>query len=897
MLRQIVRFSGQVYKKTLPVAVRKKIHGTFFFRLLMRFERSALTHQPIADRLRGAKLMSMIVPCYNVSLYIDRFFESLIEQVGTLNDVEVLCVDDGSTDSTPEKLKHWAEKYPGLIRVITQPNGGPSAARNTGLREAAGDWVSFPDPDDFLEEHYVSIVRLALNRGYDNPLLAVCCKLVFYHEDVDEFSNSHPLTSRFSEPVSNVSTDNMMKFIHLAANTCWLPRVTLLRHDLAFDGHGWGSFEDAHMINRLFMLEPHHTVSFVESAHYYYRKRKDSSSMVDTAKKKKTYWLDQMEDGCLDLLKFGARLYGTAPNYVQRTVLYEIMWRVHHLIKYPFALDEVLTDAEILKSKLIFEQIMDELDESTIRDFNLARTCQEHKVGLLGCYKLSRVERHALYIKDIDLPAGVVKFAYYAGGNDDLEPTVYINGSPIDHTYVGERQVRLYGDILYREVLIKISMQHGDRLECHFDGIKAMIKQSSRALGESVSWIQLVKSYFPAVPASNKILSEPDTSRIRDLITSPNAQRDYRGCWILMDADVRADDNAEHLYRYLMNIGAADNVYFVLDKSSNDWPRLEADGFKLLAMRSDEHLKAQFNAALVVSSHADHYVTWPMGRPLYKDLANFKSVFLQHGVIKDDLSRWLNSKQFDAFITSTTDEYNSIVSPESRYAYYPDNVFLTGLPRHDSLLKQADKEAVDSIIIMPTWRRELTDESDRTGNERKPIDSFAHSEFAQNWKAVLHSDGLRKAAKENGLNIVFVPHPNMAMYIDEFDIPDWVDALDVCGDMNYQSVLSKCALMITDYSSIAFEAAYIERPVVYFQFDVMAFFDGNHVYDKGYFSYENDGFGPVVETVDELLESTCNILRDGPDKKYVERQVQTFKYRDYKCSERVHQVLKRLTSY
>lgn len=92
--------------------------------------------------------VSIIVPCYNVAPYLDKCMESLTLQ--TLGDLEIICVNDGSGDDTPAILRAWAERD-GRIRVVDRENGGLSAARNTGMALAGGEYIGFVDPDDYVE--------------------------------------------------------------------------------------------------------------------------------------------------------------------------------------------------------------------------------------------------------------------------------------------------------------------------------------------------------------------------------------------------------------------------------------------------------------------------------------------------------------------------------------------------------------------------------------------------------------------------------------------------------------------------------------------------------------------------------------------------------------------------
>ena len=106
-------------------------------------------------------LISVIVPVYNVETYLDQCMESIVAQ--SYRHMEILVVDDGSTDSSGEKCDHWAERDQ-RIRVIHQPNGGLSAARNTALDVMQGELVMMVDSDDVLHPDAATILLNAIQR-------------------------------------------------------------------------------------------------------------------------------------------------------------------------------------------------------------------------------------------------------------------------------------------------------------------------------------------------------------------------------------------------------------------------------------------------------------------------------------------------------------------------------------------------------------------------------------------------------------------------------------------------------------------------------------------------------------------------------------------------------------
>ena len=112
--------------------------------------------------------ISVIIPVYNAEKYLKTCLDSLISQ--TYANYEVLCVDDGSTDHSLNILRFY-EKKDNRIKVFTQENAGPAAARNKALEYATGDYISFVDADDYLVENAFEILSEVAGEkklGFDN---------------------------------------------------------------------------------------------------------------------------------------------------------------------------------------------------------------------------------------------------------------------------------------------------------------------------------------------------------------------------------------------------------------------------------------------------------------------------------------------------------------------------------------------------------------------------------------------------------------------------------------------------------------------------------------------------------------------------------------------------------
>ncbi|MGA9294677.1 MAG: glycosyltransferase family A protein, partial [Ignavibacteriaceae bacterium] len=119
-------------------------------------------------------LVSCIIPAFNSERYIEEAIKSVLNQ--TYSNIELIVIDDGSTDNTSEFVK----KFKGKVKYFRQANSGPSAARNSGLSKALGDFISFLDSDDLWEKNKISYQMECFEK---NPGIDAClCNTKFFSE-------------------------------------------------------------------------------------------------------------------------------------------------------------------------------------------------------------------------------------------------------------------------------------------------------------------------------------------------------------------------------------------------------------------------------------------------------------------------------------------------------------------------------------------------------------------------------------------------------------------------------------------------------------------------------------------------------------------------------------------
>jgi len=159
---------------------------------------------------------------------------------------------------------------------------------------------------------------------------------------------------------------------------------------------------------------------------------------------------------------------------------------------------------------------------------------------------------------------------------------------------------------------------------------------------------------------------------------------------------------------------------------------------------------------------------------------------------------------------------------------------------------------------------------------------------------MLENPRLLRLLEEHDLKLLFYPHIELQKELDKFHSPSERVILASWRDYDVQTLLMRCSLLITDYSSVFFDVGYMEKPVIYYQFDLEEF--RKFHYQEGYFSYEKHGFGPVVRTeealVDAVKECAGNAFRLR--KEYLDRLEAFYPVRDELNCERTYQILRRM---
>lgn len=349
--------------------------------------------------------------------------------------------------------------------------------------------------------------------------------------------------------------------------------------------------------------------------------------------------------------------------------------------------------------------------------------------------------------------------------------------------------------------------------------------------------------------------------------------------WLISERGNEARDNGFAFYKYMLKNHPEIDFRFIITKDSPDLKKF-SNKDRIVYYGSKEHYILFLTSGYHLSTHI-------MGcSPEFRIFRRLdkrklisipaKRIFLNHGIESSNIDV-LNktNMRIDLFVCTAKPQYEY----EVRYLGHPVGVVQQlGMPRYDYLKNNLKKQ----IVVMPTWRMWLF--------YCKGIKEFKESEYYQCWNNLLKSDKLHKLLDEYDVRLVFYPHYEIQPYIDAFS--DKYGKRIVIADFEHydvQALLNESRLMITDFSSVHFDFAYLRKPIVYYQFDKKRF-EEDH-YGKGYFEWDRDSFGPIEENIECVIMQLEQYLRNNfvVEHKYRRNRDRFFTLPDGGNCERVYQ--------
>lgn len=252
------------------------------------------------------KKISVIIPVYNIVDYLRECVESVLSQ--TYHNLEIILVDDGSTDGSGELCDRFA-KLDNRVRVIHKENGGASDARNAGLDRVTGDYISFIDGDDYIDKEMYSCMEFIVENREDISFVA--CGMIDFHNHAKKEITADRFTILDKEQAYSCFYKVCKDIV--GCSCCNKLYKRELFRELRFEKGIRG--EDYELLYRL--LDKCHSIACVPEAFYYYRDRPGSTTMGDFSPK-------VLADLDSTLLEEGVFIQNSYPGLEQAFRLYEL---------------------------------------------------------------------------------------------------------------------------------------------------------------------------------------------------------------------------------------------------------------------------------------------------------------------------------------------------------------------------------------------------------------------------------------------------------------------------------------------------------------------------------------------------------------------------------------------
>lgn len=628
-------------------------------------------------------LFSVIIAAYNSDLYLKKAVDSIINQsLGFEKNIQIIIVNDGSTDNTEEICLKYRVKYPQNIKYIsTKSSFGPAHARNQGLKEVRGKYVNFLDSDDFITPNTFKDVYHFFE-GHYNEIDIVSIPIYYFGAK----KGNHPLNFKFKR-TRVVDLIKQPDFIQLSAPSSFFKAEAIknIKFNVKLQ-----TAEDAFFVNQVLLDKL--KLGLVKKGAYYYRKYEAKNSLLDHSSNTKHFYTTRLEYFHFKLIECSKNRYGKVLKFIQYTLMYDLQW----LFKIK-KVDFVLSYDEIkeLYINLIF--ILQNIDDDVIyNQKNIQNQLKTHifflkYLGndyLANCdYKyrkqvyddiIDKLSLNQVFIDIFEIKNDVIyisgfittffnkKGKVFAFVNDKIFETKELEYPQRDRfslnfEYAFNNDFEIYIPITSKNIKIQFKTEANDfkDLEIKFsrpcrlsNTSKYLLSKNhiAKVKGSTITvkpknWIRVLKNeistIYTMLRETNQGWRTGVIFRIVYFIVYPFFSS--KRIWIFMDLPYLADDNGINLFKYAVGVDDDIEKVFVLNKDNFAFDDISQIG-KTIEYGSIKHRIYTLFAEKVISSHPDNgvwFIHFGAIILFYQDLLNlnlyFYSMVLQRIIFPDGL--------------------------------------------------------------------------------------------------------------------------------------------------------------------------------------------------------------------------------------------------------------------
>lgn len=359
--------------------------------------------------------------------------------------------------------------------------------------------------------------------------------------------------------------------------------------------------------------------------------------------------------------------------------------------------------------------------------------------------------------------------------------------------------------------------------------------------------------------------------------------------WIFYDKLYKAGDNAEYLFDYCYKHAKDAKSYYIVNEDSPDYPRLRKKyGRNILKFESFRQRLAVLHADMIFATHANVLKYCGFKKQLqnyFRNLLDAKIVCIQHGLTVQDIAHRQHRLKDNISLYFCASKYEISNLERPIYGYSGGELKLTGCPRYDGLISNTKYQ----ILIAPTWRKNIVITGNKTGTANEYNPQFKTTKYFEVYNKLINDSRLLETAKKCKYRMVYLLHPTLSSQVEDFDMNEYLSVISATSGVSYEKILTESSLMLTDYSGIQFDFAYMKKPVLYYHPKELPAQFGEAVY-----KYETMGFGPIITEYDKMIEELCAYMENECKmiEKYVKRVEDFFAYTDHNNCKRIYEIVK-----
>lgn len=858
---------------------------------------------------------AIVIPIFNVEDYLAECLDSVVEQ-SVFDELQVVLVEDGSSDRSQEIAEEYVSRHPNM-QLIVPPHGGLGAARNNGMREVTAPFVGFLDSDDVLPPDAYEKILAPLEA---DPELDVSIGDMRSFPKVTQFfwGRAFAKGARQLDSVAEVP-----ELIHSASACNKLFRVDTLRRrgDRFPEGV---HFEDAWVIVP-YLLEAK-SIAIVDGVVYLYRKREVKGSIMDSLfTRPQNYWdylllvehLRGKADGYMAaeralvhafIVRGFQGFLSRADSHMDAADLAEFYERAYRAVS-GMSPRSIVRNVVDVPHKVTFGRLLlrGASGEFSPAEGDGPRLGIAGSVPHLGSVDLGPADE-ILCSKGFSVSLeGVSR----RRGSLVLEGRITARGIPIDRKPDIEMSLGLGRRRFPAEWLQRPDRPASDG---SWSAFRAVVPLARWPRGEYFPRLHLETPEGSADPRMMKTVAlfrnvrpiehEGSAYRVgtndknqvcvrkspasrsaarRSFATALGDLRDRSGfgrlrllarvlrklenkpTWLIGERWDTAQDNGAALFKHLAaDERAGVRPVYVIERNSPEFASMSRAG-KVVAHGSWRHKLELCRASLLISAFdVDTYIL-PRDWGKVEFLEHFhyplggRRVFLGHGVSYrtsriGSLHRLMLG--YDLVVASSVGERDFFAKELS----YGRRAVSTGLPRFDTLTRmRSDRRRM--ILFAPTWRQGLVVPSYRSMGAAEDRGEFMASQYFRTVRSILESPRVAEFLEDAGAELRFLPHYEAAEFFTQnISFTDRVKMADL-REHSFQEWLRLCDAYVTDFSSSFFDVAFMRTPIVYL--DDPNDPDADLERSGSFFDAETDGFGPIVEGEDGLVNALARIAENG----------------------------------